>query len=392
MKTLISILGAGNYRETIYQFEGIKEKTDYVLSIIEKAVNPDEIIIIGTDKSRWELADKKVKNYQKILIPFGKNYNEFWKIFETLTALDVESKDIYLDLTHGFRSIPIFISTVMNFFEKVKNAHIKGIYYGMFEVESDIKPVVDLMPILEINRWIDGYTIFKEYGDSRKISSLLYEKLSSLPAEERKELSALNSLPKVLEKSSKAFGFTALQMYEKSLRDIVDVSSKVKEVPNDLKAVEFLIDEINKISDDFKNIEKEWEKQLKLAKIYFDKNRYSQSLTTLREALLTYILEENEIDWKDTKKRENILGNLISEDIENLKKNKQPVFFPKDLLQLIDSVRELRNKTNHGFIGRNSKEEEIKKAVEKLEDYLNKAQIILKMNKTQIKKMKNFIE
>ncbi|WP_457626631.1 TIGR02221 family CRISPR-associated protein [Persephonella sp.] len=392
MKILISVLGAGNYRKTVYRFGNLQEKTDYVLSIIEKAVKPDEIIIIGTNKSRWELADNSIKNYQKILIPFGKSYDEFWTIFKILADLNVEDKDVYLDLTHGFRSIPLFISTVMNFFEKVKNAQIKGVYYGMFEVEGEVKPIVDLMPIMEMNKWIEGYTIFKEYGDSRKISGLLYEKLSSLPAEERKKLSALNSLPKVMDKSSKAFGFTALQMYEKSLNDIIGVSSKIKEVPNDLKAVEFLVNEINKISDNFKNIEKEWEKQLKLAEIYFDKNRYSQSLTTLREALLTYILEENEIDWEDTANRENFLGRLISEDVENLEKNRQTVFFPRDFVQLVNTIKELRNKANHGFIGKESGENEIKRSVEKLKNLLAKVRIILEMNKTQIKKISKFIE
>ncbi|EDP72904.1 TIGR02221 family CRISPR-associated protein, partial [Hydrogenivirga sp. 128-5-R1-1] len=166
MKVLISILGAGNYKETVYSFGDIQEKTDYVLSVIEKAVKPDKIYIVGTEQSRWELADKSIKDYEKVVIPFGTNHQEFWKMFEILSKLDVENKDIYMDLTHGFRSIPLFISTVMNFFEKVKNAKIKGVYYGMFEVKTDVKPVVDMLPILEMNKWIEGYTLYKEYGDS----------------------------------------------------------------------------------------------------------------------------------------------------------------------------------------------------------------------------------
>ncbi|HHG75101.1 MAG TPA: TIGR02221 family CRISPR-associated protein, partial [Persephonella sp.] len=206
MKVLISVLGKGNYKETTYKLGEIEEKTDYVLSVIKRAVNPDKIYIIGTDQSRWDIADTRIKEYERIIIPFGTNYQEFWEIFEKMASLDVENKDVYLDLTHGFRSIPLFISTVMNFFEKVKNAKIKGVYYGMYDVKDDIKPVVDLLPILEMNSWVEGFTIFKEYGDSRKIGKLIQDKYDDLPVEKKRGYQNLRKLPKVLEKSSKAFG------------------------------------------------------------------------------------------------------------------------------------------------------------------------------------------
>ncbi|WP_457642551.1 TIGR02221 family CRISPR-associated protein [Persephonella sp.] len=388
MKVLISVLGKGAYKETTYRLADLQEKTDYVLSVIEKAVNPDKIYIIGTDQSRWEIADSKIKEYEKVLIPFGTNYDEFWQMFETLAKLDVENKDVYLDLTHGFRSIPLFISTVMNFFEKVKNAQIKGVYYGMFEVKEDIKPVVDLMPILEMNRWIEGYTIFKEYGDSRKISDLIYKKLSNLTSEERKRLGAFNKLSKVLDKSSKAFGFTALEFYIKSLSDVSNVSKGIKEIPVSLKAIEFLLSDIENYSEVFSNIEKEWEKQLKLAQIYFDKNRYSQSLTALRECLLTFILEEIGKDWTDTNLREKQLGKLAKEDEEEIK------YFPKELLTLMNQIKELRNKPSHGFIGKDSSESDLRTAIDKLKNYLDKAKEILysKPDLTRIKDVLDKIE
>ncbi len=375
MKVLISVLGAGRYQETTYEFEGIKEKTSYVLTVLKKAINPDKIYIIGTEKSRWELADKEIGNYEKVLIPFGTNHNEFWQMFETLASLDVEGKDVYLDLTHGFRSIPLFVSTVMNFFEKVKNANIKGVYYGMFEVQEEVKPIIDMLPILEMNKWIEGYTLYKEYGDSRKISSLIEEKFKKIPNEEKRNYHNLGKLPKVLEKSSKAFGFTAIDFYIKSISDVMNVSENIKSVPKDLKAVEFLIKDIENSSKIFENLEKNWEKQLKLAEIYFNKNRYSQSLTALREALLTFILEENQKDWQNEKLREKVLGKLLKEN---------PEIFPKDLEKIISKVRELRNKTNHGFIGKDTGDSEIRSSIEKLQDYIQSAKRLLSSIKDRI--------
>ena len=368
MKVLISVLGAGNYKETVYSFEDIQEKTDYVLSVIEKAVKPDKIYIVGTEQSRWELADKSIKDYEKVVIPFGTNHQEFWKMFEILSKLDVENKDIYMDLTHGFRSIPLFISTVMNFFEKVKNAKIKGVYYGMFEVKTDVKPVVDMLPILEMNKWIEGYTLYREYGDSRKMADLIEEKYKQIPTEEKRNYQNLGRLPKVLEKSSKAFGFTALDFYIKSLNDVINVSKNLEDIPSNLKAMEFLIKDIENSSQIFKNISKNWEKQLKLAEIYFEKNRYAQSLTALRESLITFILEESGLDWEDTDLRESKLGELFADE---------PELFPKDFISLLNQIRDLRNKANHGFIGKKSSEAKLKQSIEKLENYIKDAKEIL---------------
>lgn len=382
MKVLISVLGKGNYKETTYKLGEIEEKTDYVLSVIKRAVNPDKIYIIGTDQSRWDIADTRIKEYERIIIPFGTNYQEFWEIFEKMASLDVENKDVYLDLTHGFRSIPLFISTVMNFFEKVKNAKIKGVYYGMYDVKDDIKPVVDLLPILEMNSWVEGFTIFKEYGDSRKIGKLIQDKYDDLPVEKKRGYQNLRKLPKVLEKSSKAFGFTAIDFYVKSLNDVVNVSKNLEPIPLSLKAMEFLIKEIENSSKTFQDISKNWEKQLKLAEIYFEKNRYSQSLTALRESLITFVLEETGMDWENKDLREKKLGKLLSDN---------PETFPNELFVLMDQIKEFRNKPSHGFIDSNSSEGELNQSIDKLKQYIQKASQILHSNPdlTKVKKALN---
>ncbi|WP_293445087.1 TIGR02221 family CRISPR-associated protein [Persephonella sp.] len=384
MKVLISVLGKGNYKETTYKLGEIEEKTDYVLSVIKRAVNPEKIYIIGTDQSRWDIADTRIKEYEKVIIPFGTNYQEFWEMFEKMASLDVENKDVYLDLTHGFRSIPLFISTVMNFFEKVKNAKIKGVYYGMYDVKDDIKPVVDLLPILEMNSWIEGFTLFKEYGDSRKIGKLIQDKYDDLPVEKKREYQNLRKLPKVLEKSSKAFGFTAIDFYVKSLNDVVNVSKNLEPIPSSLKAMDFLIKDIEKSSEIFQNISKNWEKQLKLAEIYFEKNRYSQSLTALRESLITFILEETGLDWEDKELRETKLGKLFSE------RSKIP---RNELTVLMEQIKDFRNKSSHGFITGNFSEDKLNQSINTLKQYIEKASKIMRSNPdlTELKKALNNI-
>ncbi len=107
---------------------------------------------------------------------------------------------------------------------------------------------------------------------------------------------------------------------------------------------------------------KQWQKQLKLAEIYFEKNRFTQSLITLREAIITYILEENGNDWTIREKRENI------KDLDNL---------PSDIKNLLENVRKLRNKSSHGFIGRQTGDKELRDFINKLKKYLDEAKKIL---------------
>jgi len=230
-----------------------------------------------------------------------------------------------------------------------------------------------------MNRWIDGFTLFKEYGDSRKIGNLIGEKYKQIPVEQKRDYQNLGKLSKVLEKSSKAFGFTALDFYIKSLNDVINVSRNLEDIPSNLKAMEFLINDIEKSSETFQNISKNWEKQLKLAEIYFSKNRYSQSLTALRECLITFILEETGLDLENADLREGKLGELFAN---------KPELFPEDFISLLNQIRDLRNKANHGFIGKDSSESELNHSIDKLKQYIEKVSKILRSNPdlTEVKK------
>lgn len=168
-KVLVGFIGKGNYQETLYSFAGNQpQKSKLVLQVINDHINPDKIYIIGTEESKWEFVEEifsKEKDYEKVIIPFGYNEEEFWTIFDTLLDLNIENSELYIDVTHGFRSLPFFISVALTFFEQVKSVNIKGLYYGIFETKDEVKPVVDLLPILHLSKWINAYTLFGHYGD-----------------------------------------------------------------------------------------------------------------------------------------------------------------------------------------------------------------------------------
>jgi CRISPR-associated DxTHG motif protein len=67
---------------------------------------------------------------------------------------ELKTKDkLYLDITHGFRYLPMLLLVLSNFAKKTKNIAVSHISYGNFEarsIETKIAPFVDLFPLAEI--------------------------------------------------------------------------------------------------------------------------------------------------------------------------------------------------------------------------------------------------
>ena len=211
------------YEDTIYGIkkengEFYKEKTSYMPSIIENTYNIDKTIIIGTTGSMWdnlyEIYWKKLKkdktkdekfkqslidvqinsnretpieriNIDKfnqefigkvkgIVIKYGVNPEEISKNFDLIIKLEeefnnIDKYEVFLDITHSFRSMAFWMFLIMNYLTDVSNKNIKiaGITYGMFEAkENDVTPIVILKPFMEILNWIKGASELKQYGNS----------------------------------------------------------------------------------------------------------------------------------------------------------------------------------------------------------------------------------
>jgi len=374
MKVLITILGKGPYKVANYELpNGSTYTTKLVGDALSKYVKPDKVYVVGTSESLWELADKLIGDYEKVEIPYGKSYEEFWEMFRILSELDVERKEIYLDITHGFRSIPLFVSTLVNLFTKVKGARIKGIYYGIWEAKyknenMEITPVVDLLPIIELNEWIEGFTLFANYGDGHHIKEAIEKSIKKVSPKERKALGNLNSLPKVLERYSQAVGFNAPDHIIETFMKLSDVFSSVNysRIPIDLEPIRFLKEAFLKESDRFKHLDKEWKKQLNVAKWLFEKRRYTQAIIVLEESIFTYIMENLGLDILDKNKRMKF-GALFKADCKEHK------IFSKNLNALFSKIQTLRNRAGHAFMEKNVSEREFTTSINKLEQYINQA-------------------
>ena len=347
-KILISALGASNYNESLCILpDGTKFKTHLVTHALLDYIKPDDIYIVGTPQSKWDLANELLGegNYKKVVIPIGDREDNFWEMFRNINgSIDVDGKEIYIDITHSFRSIPLLISTVINLFTKVKGAKVRNLFYGLYKQTEGTTTIVDLLPIIELNEWIEGFTLFKNYGEGNFLADLIDIKLSELEDEERKKFGGLNKVSKLLRKYSEAVGFAALDFMPVFAKQVADSMKNVDEYPNALTAIELLKDSFESAYAELeKEHEEEWLNQYKLVKWLFNKRRYSQAIIALQECIITYILENLGLHHLH-KVRKKVGGNLFEEDGGKEK------FFTKELHGLFSRIRELRNYTGHAFM------------------------------------------
>lgn len=132
-----------------------------------------------------DVIEKAIGNGSKvILLHYGLNKSE--QDYNASTFLSLEkyinrNDDIYLDITHSFRSLPMYMMNLLLYMKTVsdKQVRIANISYGMLEASTrtetgqSITPVVNLTGTEHIMDWIIGAYAFKEYGNSYKIAELL---------------------------------------------------------------------------------------------------------------------------------------------------------------------------------------------------------------------------
>lgn len=425
------------YEETIY---GIKkengefymEKTSYMPLVIENTYNIDETIIIGTTGSMWDnlydvywkkfkqdkIKDEKFKqslidvqvtsnretpvdkiNIDKfnqefigkvkgIVIKYGVSPKEISKNFDLIIKLqeefnDVDEYEVFLDITHSFRSMAFWMFLIMNYLTDVSNKNIKiaGITYGMFEAKKDnITPIVILKPFLDILNWIKGASELKQYGNSYYIL----------------EKSNNNSISKNIKDELENFSNTMNMNYINSLLESIknlkklDIQNELDKIngpakhiiPNILK--EFIKDFDLKEKDDNK---RSYLLQATLAKWHCKQKRYAMSAINISEAIVTFVLLTLNIDSKKLKGKfdpDNDGQKWLKEIYRRYKDRTDLSEEEKEIYkygELFVEVTRIRKEVAHSL----GKQPDIIGDIKKLEDYSNNIVDMLK-NEDIIKK------
>ena len=381
-KVLISFLGTGAFSikesrtyKTAHYKMGSVDLGDYsfVAAALEKHYHIDSTYLLGTVHSmweevyRWQMEDdgkkpdddiylniaeacEKSNHLSKLAIPhqdaieqalggdskvilikYGITDEEIRDNINIILGIEhflQNGDELIVDITHSFRSLPIFIMNLLVYLQNVskKAITISHIHYGMLDIirELQFAPIIDLKSILEINNWITGAYSFSEFGNAYMISQLM----------EKEDM----SVSKLLRNFSNIMNLNHLFAMRTESQRLASIKNKTYAT-----TLPSLI--INPIVQSFVNIfnpqtnAKDSVFQLNVANWQIRHRKYAQAFLTLNEAIISYVCEINRLSCDNFNDRE------MAKDALN---GKCPTLqCDQSLKDIYHDIKGLRNATAH---------------------------------------------
>ncbi len=230
--TLITFLGKGprgegGYRQACYRFDsGNSYMTPYfgiaLLQELAASGDPaDHLVVLGTGSSIWDaLIYEEIKEDDLWLklservetgavddglleqvsplveqsfssrglasrvtlatIPFGRDQKEQVNILRKMADIVEPEGVVTMDVSHGFRSLPMLGLVSALFLTRLKKVTIGGIYYGALEMtEHGMTPVIRLDGLLHIAQWLNAMSGFLKSGDYGIFAPLLGDRAAT---------------------------------------------------------------------------------------------------------------------------------------------------------------------------------------------------------------------
>jgi hypothetical protein len=188
----LSFLGLGNinpgagpigYRPATYELGGRQSAETPFVQIAEMEIlggeSFDVVLMAATQKSHETHSATLTEGMsaygaipEYLILKEDFSAEGQWKWFETILGVIEHGDRLTLDLTHGYRAVPIIFSTALNFLQKARNVQIEAVYYGAFDSNRKLSPIVNMKDFYVINEWADAVSRLVEEADARKISEV----------------------------------------------------------------------------------------------------------------------------------------------------------------------------------------------------------------------------
>lgn len=367
---LISFLGKGNYQEVTYflQDNSRKEfKTKFFVQALNEFYHPDRIIVFMTDEAekKYESELRSVVSFNKIKIMEGKNEEEIWNIFAVIANSIPTDDEIFIDVTHGFRSIPIVALAVIVFLKILNNIKVSKVVYGAFEARDyyDGKaPVFDITNFLDLIEWSYATDEFLNFGNAKRlryILDLIHNRTYKQVAEIKSV--ALKSLGKSLDELTTALSVIRPSEVSKIANDLPKLIDNVKKDIEKLSSVKPLGSLLDKITPKFQVISeakgnlfdsKGFKAQAQMINFYIQIEKYQQAITLAREAIVSYICCQEKLNPSDQNERaraEDILNEWVHLSRKSIVLNEKASRFSF----IWNKITSLRNDINHAGMRKN---------------------------------------
>ena len=213
-KVFISVLGTGFYGTCVYEKDDFRSSRDtrFIQAATLKMLTRDgswrpyvdAAYILLTPKARranWQVDGnvryndraKKQETYlglknvlegmqlpvrlNEVDIPDGMNEQEIWEVFDKTYQLLQDGDEVYFDITHALRYLPMLILVLCNYAKFLRGIKVKAITYGNYEArdnsEPPVAPIMDLTSFSALQDWTFSGASFTEMGKFRNLTDSL---------------------------------------------------------------------------------------------------------------------------------------------------------------------------------------------------------------------------
>lgn len=410
-KVFISILGTGNYVECAYWL-GSEDNTcvtrfaqEATLKCLTKTYalswNPkkDKVITFLTNDARRNNWNEDCSNnnggmkvalsragfsmlLEDVSIPDGKSEEEIWGIFEKMYGVLEEGDELYIDVTHSFRYLPMLMLILADYSKFLKKTIIKSLTYCNYEgrdLDRNLAPIVDLKQIVELMDWTHAASDLIINGRAEAISKMTKAKMAICSKiEDNNEKDYYIAISEL----SRIFSNYVKYVQASDLRDAaigVYVDSKksasydTEKKGSKLSALEPVIDKIREeFSNRFPYISKDASAEEKVLEVIslgswcLEKKLYQQFLTIMREGIVSYLCNICGVGSNDEKESGKISDYVGLKINRGKKSDLGKRVFRTQMLRKYPSLRnisdefiktygllaDMRNCLNHAWIGK----------------------------------------
>lgn len=375
MIKIITFLGISNYEDVCYCYKNKNVHAKYIQEciyrIVEDISDEKPLLIIGLtkkarDKNWGELKyilDKNVVHYKDITINECKNDDEFWDNFNILFNQITESDDVYVDVTHSFRSIPFLVMPMLNYAKFAEDIIIRDIFYGAFDAkdENGVVPIFNLSIFNQVTDWTIASNKFLDTGDSRELADIIRTQIKPILCQS----SGQDKHAKIAEKISKNLENFSGALYTVRGNSISEDGVNLKEALEKILGEEIQINTLipfNKIVHKIYDKVKFYSGDIVLdihhtIKLCLDFGLIQQGYTFLRENIINYLCSCIEIELFDEKVRqrvEKVISSRYNHESRSITTDDKEIedrldkYLTKDLVFLFCTIgSNYRNDINH---------------------------------------------
>lgn len=443
-KVFISFLGTNNYVECNYYLEedgnknikNVKYIQEALLKLHQTALGAEDIcyFFLTKDAKRqnWEnnqqynpqskkynLPNEGLKSrlnklshsgfeakIKDVEIPEGYSTNEIWIIFQKVFSKLERGDEIYLDITHAFRSIPMLGLVLLNYSKVVSKASVKGIYYGAFEklgfanevkkipIDNRNAPILNLTSFSLLQDWSNAANDFIEFGNTQNLTKTLRKESNISDNLSKKQKGKLRNSLRTVAKGLNEFSNSIVTNRGNEIIKNDSITNLKREI-HTLKPHLLNVPQLSPFSNILSVVEKEIEvfkdddidNGMRAISWCIKNKLIQQGITLLQEFMVTFCLKNIKLDYNNKTNRSTASGLLgkrreelfsysnnkeIRQEQEIVVKRLEKESYFDDIMPIFNDItNNIRNDINHAGFGRKGRNaQEFEKALLKNFDKL----------------------